>query len=109
MLRGQLPRHANRAVGSIGWVGVHNLCAVGMQNLLALERNIFRHAQGYGKLLRRSQHGVSDAGVAAGGVEQRLTSVEAPAAAALSDNIPSRTVFHRTTGVIPFGLTQQCY
>ena len=62
-----------------------------------------------GKSFGRAQHGVGDAGVAAGGIEQNLAGAQLPAAASLGDDVGGGAIFHRSAGVIPFGLTQKCY
>ena len=67
---------ANGAVGAIGGIGINNVRAIGAQNLFALGGNILRHAQGDGKSFSRSEHGVGDAGVAAGGIEQNFAGSE---------------------------------
>ena len=93
MFRGQILRHADRTVGSIGRVGVENICAVGMQNLFALERDVFRHAQRHRESLGRPQHGVCDPGIAAGGIEKNLAHVELPAPEALRYDARGSAVF----------------
>ena len=69
MIASQFTCHANRAIGSVGRIGIENICAVALQNLFPFTRNIFRHAKCYGKSFSRAQHGISDASIAAGGVE----------------------------------------
>ena len=76
--------------------------------MLALERNIFRHAQRHWESLGCAEHGISNAGIAAGGVEQNSPGTHLPAAPRLGHNMPGRTIFDRATGVTPFGLTQKC-
>ena len=73
MFRGQFARHADRAIGSIGWVGVQDVGAVCMQDALALDRYILRHAQRHRETLRRTEHGISNSSVAAGRIQQNFT------------------------------------
>ena len=76
MLRGEFARDANRAIGSFGGIGINDVRAVGVQDSFALDRNVFRHAQRDRETLSRADHGVGDAGVAAGGVEQNFAGTE---------------------------------
>ena len=109
MLGGKLASHADGAVGAVTGVGINHVRAIRAQNLLALGGNILRHAQHDGKSLGRAQHGVGDAGVAAGGIEQGLTRAELAAESSFSNDVGSGAVFHRATGVVPFGLAQKCH
>src|SRR5450631_2293150 len=109
MLGGELAGQADGAVGAIGGIGIKNVGAIAMQDLLALARNVFRHAQGDGESFGRSQHGVSDASVAAGGVEKNFAGAKLTAAAGLGDDVGGGAIFDRSAGVVPFGLTQKCY
>ncbi len=67
---GQLAGFADGAVGAVGGVGPDDLGSVGGEKALALGRDVGGHAEGDGEAQRRAEHGVGDAGVAAGGVEQ---------------------------------------
>ena len=49
-------------------------------------------------------HGVGDAGVAAGGVDDDLVAREHPAAFAVEDHRHRRAVLHAAAGVVPFRL-----
>ena len=66
----QLAGLADGAVGAVGGVGPDDLGAVGCEVALALVRDVGRHAEGDGEAHGRAEHGVGDAGVAAGGVEK---------------------------------------
>src|SRR4029077_3850617 len=77
-----------------------------MQNVFALEGDIFRHAQRHREAFCRSQHGVGYASIAAGGIEQSLAQGEFSAAAAFRDDVRGGAVFNRASGVIPLGLSQ---
>src|SRR5579871_771274 len=107
--RGQLPRHADGAVRSVAGIRINNVGAIALQDLLTLARNIFRHAQRDGKSFRRADHGISDAGVAAGGIEEHLAGTELPATPSLGDNVGGGTILYRSARVIPLSLTQECY
>src|SRR6185437_13079977 len=67
---GELAGLADGAVGSVGGVGPDDLGAVGGEDVLALLGDVGGDAEGDGKVQRGAQHGVGDAGVAGGGVEQ---------------------------------------
>src|SRR6202043_377038 len=77
--------------------------------LFALARNVFRHAQGDWEAFGRAKHGVSDAGVAAGGIEQNLAVTQLTVAVGFADDVGRGSILHRSAGVIPFRLTQKCY
>ena len=62
-----------------------------------------------GKSFGRSQHGVGDAGVAAGGIEQNLAGTQLTAAAGFGYDVGGGAILDRSAGVIPLGLTQKCY
>ena len=68
-----------------------------------------RHAQRHRKSLSRAQHGIGNASVAAGGVEQDFAGSELAIAAAFGDDVGGGAVFHGATGVVPFGLAQKCH
>ena len=60
---------ADGSVRPLGRVGEHHFRSIGLQDPLTLERGIGRQAQFHVVMLRRGDHGVCDAGVAAGGIE----------------------------------------
>ena len=68
-----------------------------------------RHAQRDGESFRRAEHGVGNAGIAAGGVEQHLAGTEQTVAAGLGNNVGGGAIFDGASGVIPFSLTQKGY
>src|SRR5580658_9073413 len=109
MLRGELAGHPDGAVGTVGGIGINDVGAVALQDLLALARNILRHAQGDGEAFGSAQHRIGNAGVAAGGVEQNLAGAELPTAAGFGDDVGGGAIFDRSAGVVPFRLTQKCY
>ena len=72
VLGGKPAREADGAIGAVGSVSPLTVRAVGGEDALALDRNIGGHAQHDGEAHGRAQHGIGDAGVAAGGVEEML-------------------------------------
>jgi hypothetical protein len=45
MLSRQLARHADRTVGAVPGIGIKDVGAVALKNLLALARNVFRRRE----------------------------------------------------------------
>src|SRR6202158_4150437 len=101
MLARQFTRHANGAVRTIGRIGIKNVGAVALQDLLALPRSIFRNAKSDGESLGRAQHGIGDASVAAGGVEQDLAGTQPTSASSFGDDVGRGAILNRSAGVIP--------
>ena len=60
-----------------------------------------------GKPCGGGDHGVGDAGVSAGGIEQNFAGPEFSAGAGLGDDVRGGAVFYRSAGVVPLGLAQQ--
>src|SRR5450432_3438724 len=60
---------ANRAIGSFVSRRVDDFGSVRLQNLLTLRRSAGRKKQFYGIAQRGTYHGIGDAGVSAGGIE----------------------------------------
>src|ERR1700683_2431058 len=87
MLMGQFARPTNRAIGPVARIGVQNVGAIAQQNLLALARDVFWHAQRDRESFGCAQHGISDAGVAAGGIEQNLPGPQLTAAAGFGPGV----------------------
>ena len=81
--------------------------AVSLQDALALGRNIFRHAEGNGKIFCRTDHGIGDTGIAAGGIEKRNSRAELSRGSAFGNNAGRSPVFDRPAGVVPLGLAQK--
>src|SRR5258708_39493618 len=100
MFGGQFPRLANRAVRTIRGIGIQNVGAVALQDLLALTRDIFRHAQGNGESFGRAEHRIGNAGIAAGGVEKNLAGTQLSAPPSLGDNVAGGAVFDPSAGVV---------
>src|ERR1700691_1459409 len=99
MLGGEFAGLADGAIGAVVRIGIDNVCSVNAQNLLAFGGNVLRHAERYGKSLSRAQHGIGNAGVAAGGVKQSSAGSELTAAAAFGNDVGRGAVFHGTAGV----------
>src|SRR6266478_3536532 len=66
----EFAHRADGAVRAVGGIGINNVGAVGVENSLAFDGNVFRHAQRDRKTFGSADHGVGDSGIAAGGVEQ---------------------------------------
>src|ERR1700758_840220 len=92
MIARQFTGHANGAVRTVGGVGIKHVGAVALQDLLALPRNIFRHAESDRESFGCAQHGVGDASVAAGGVEQDLAGTQPTSAASFGDDVGRGTI-----------------
>ena len=60
-----------------------------------------------GKPCGGADHGVGDAGISAGGIEQDFAGAEFSAGAGLGDDVRGGAVFHRSAGVVPLGFAQQ--
>ena len=75
----------------------------------SLGRNILRHTQRDLESESGAEHGVGDAGVAAGGIEQNLSGSEFAVAACFGHNAGGGAIFDGSAGVIPFGLAQKVY
>ena len=104
MLRHDLARLDDRAVGALGRIGVDNLSPVSLENSLAFDRDIGRHAQSHAKTAGCAQHGVGDSGVSAGRIKQALAAVHLAAAEGFLHDVGRRAVLHRAAGIRPFGL-----
>src|ERR1700682_3427827 len=104
---GILARDLDGAVGALGGIGVNDICAVCLQNPFSLGRNILRHAERDRKSESSAEHGVGDAGVAAGGIQQNLSGSEFARGASFGHNAGGGTIFDGSPGVVPFGLAQK--
>jgi len=71
--------------------------------------SILRHAERDRKSERRAKHGIGDARVAAGGINQSLSRSEFARAACFGHNAGGGAIFDGSTGVVPFGLAQKVY
>ena len=103
MLGIKFARHADGAVGAFAGIGVENIRAVSVQNALAFRRNILRHAQRDGNALGGADHRVSDAGVAAGRIEQNFARRQFPAPLRFQNDARGGAIFHRSARVVPLG------
>src|SRR5258708_21225574 len=105
---GKFASRADGAVGAIAGIGINNVRAIGAENLLTFGGDILRHAECDGKSFSSAEHGIGDAGVAAGGIEQNLAVAELATATAFGDDAGGGAIFHRSAGIVPFGLAQKC-
>src|SRR5271166_1399007 len=83
-----------RTVRAFARFGVEDLCTVGLQNSLALDRDVGGYAEGHAKAAGGTQHGIGDSGVAAGGIEQTLAAPHTAVAESLLHNAGGGPVFH---------------
>src|SRR5208283_383727 len=93
---GEFPRFPDGSVGPFRRVSEYDFCTVGTNGSLTLRGYVSRHAQGHRESLRRSQHGIGNSGIAAGGVQQSFTWAKLSSARGLGHNIRGWAVFHRT-------------
>ncbi len=99
--RDDLLHAANRTVRAlIAWSNNH-FRAKGSQYALAFVRSAVGQAQRYGIAKSRANHGVSDAGVAAGRVNDGFAGPQRPAGQASLNHAERRAVLHRTTRIEP--------
>ena len=85
-------------------IAENHLRAVGLQNPLALLGGVGRQHELHLVPAVGADHGVGDAGVAAGGIENRAARGSAAGALAIENHIQRRAVFHRSAGVEVLGL-----
>ena len=74
---------------------------------LALGRDVGGHGESDRETQRRAEHGVGDAGVAAGGVEKRLAGGEQAARNGVADDGGGGAVLDAAAGVGPLGLAEE--
>src|SRR5258708_13409131 len=106
MSGGKFASGADGAVGAVAGIGINKVCAVRAQNPFAFGGNILRHAECDGKSFSRAQHGVGDAGVAAGGIEQNLAVAELATATPFGDDAGGGPILPQAPAPVPFALTQ---
>ena len=104
---GELAGDADGAVGAVGRVGKDDIGAVGGEDAFALDGNISGHAEQYTEAQRCAEHGVGDAGVAAGGVEEDFPGASWPVRCGFADDAGGGAVFDAAAGVVPLGFTEQ--
>ena len=80
--------------------------AVSAQNAFALIGNIRGHAEHDWEAFGSAEHGVCDAGVAAGGIEQNFSAGQCAGLLGGGYDAGGGAVFYRSTGVGPLGLTE---
>ena len=81
---------ADRAVRTLVGGRQHEFGAVGFQDALALDRGVDRQAELHLVAARRADHGVGDAGVAAGGVDQGLVAGQLAGTLAVQNHVERR-------------------
>src|SRR3954452_20516045 len=87
--------------------GQDDLGAEGAHGLAALRRQVLGHDQHHAVAARRRRHGEGDAGVARGGLDQRVAGLDAALALGVSDHGDRRPVLHRAGGIVAFELGEQ--
>src|ERR1700751_676207 len=95
-----------RTVRALAWIGIEDACPVSLQDALAFRRNVLRHAQCNGDALSGADHGIGDAGVAAGRVEQHLARLQLAGAQRFRDDARRGAILHRSPWVVPFGFAE---
>src|SRR5262249_51648002 len=81
LTRVELACSADCAVGAVGGIGINNVRAVGEEDALALDGDVLRHAERNRESFGGADHGVGNACVAAGRVEQSIVGGKLSAAA----------------------------
>src|SRR5580704_7244335 len=105
-IREKFTGFADCAVRAVGGIGINDVGAVGVQNVFALDGDVLRHAERDRETFGGGDHGIGDAGVTAGGIEQSFAGGEFSAGASLGYDVGSGTVFDRASGIEPLGFAQ---
>ena len=95
----KLLRLEERAIAPLRRIGQHQFRAVRLEQRLALDTGVGRHEQLDVVTAPRADHGVGDAGVAAGGVEDGALVIQLAQTLAVQDHVQRRTVLHRPAQV----------
>ncbi len=118
VLVGELVEHAALAVGHhlLGQVArvfhaagarrQHQFGAVGLHGLRTLDRQILGHDQDHAVAEHRRGHGQRDAGIAGGGLDQRIAGLDVAALGGALNHAQRRPVLHRAGGVVALELAQ---
>ena len=80
--------------------------AKGPHRLRTLDRQVLRHDQHHAVAADRRRHGQRDAGVAGGGLDQRVAGADLASLLGAADHGDGRAVLHRSRGVVAFELAQ---
>ena len=96
---------ANRAVGALVARSDDQLRAIGRQDTLAFVRSAIGQAKLHGIAHGRANHSVSDAGVAAGGVNDGFAALQCAAREPRLNHVERWPVFDGAAGVEPLGLS----
>ncbi len=97
----KLTGFADGAVGAFGGIGPEDLGPIRVEDAFALGRDIRGHAERDGEGKSRAEHGVGDAGVAAGGVEEANAGAELLALEGVQDDGGGGAVLDGAAGVGP--------
>src|SRR5690606_11809716 len=95
---------ADGAVGPGVGVAFDDGGAIGGEDLLALDRGAAWHDEFDRETDGGAKHGVGDAGVSGGGVDQHLASLKFAAGEGGADDAEGGPVLDRASGIGPFGL-----
>src|SRR5439155_15646291 len=98
---------ADSAVGSVSGVGIDDVCSVGEENALALDGDVFRHAQRDRETFGSPDHRIGNACISAGGIQQSLAGGKLSAAAAFFHDVEGGAGFDRSARVEPLGLAEK--
>ncbi|MNE05037.1 hypothetical protein D3C80_975890 [compost metagenome] len=102
-----LQRHVTSALHTLGLAHQHQLGAVGAHRRLALGAHVVRHDQDHAVTLDRRGHGQGDAGVAGGGLDQRIAGADVAAQFGVADHRQRRPILHRAGRIVALQLDQQ--
>ncbi|OIQ75420.1 hypothetical protein GALL_429110 [mine drainage metagenome] len=103
----QLLGEVARVLHAAGTRRQHQFGAVGLHRLRALDRQILGHDQQHAVAEHRRGHRQRDAGVARGGLDQRVSGADFAALLRAADHRQRRAVLDRTGRVVAFELGQQ--
>ena len=106
MFRCKFAHFANRPIRSFARVGVDNVRAIRMQDVLALDGDVLPHAQRHLETLRCADHGIGNPCISAGGIQQRFTRPKFSAATRFSHDVCGGAIFNRAAGIHPLGFPQ---
>ncbi len=92
--------------GLSGLARQHQLGAVGLHGLCPFDRQILGHDQDHAVAEHRRGHGQGDAGVARGGLDQRVAGADVAALGGAADHAQRRPVLDRTGRVVALELAE---
>ena len=106
VLHVDLADHADGAVGAFVRVAEDRFGAVGFQDALALSAGVAGQHQFHLVAAIGADHGVRDAGIAAGGIENRPVVIQLARAFAIQHHIEGRPVLDAAAGIEILGLAE---